>query len=350
MKAYFQPRETASFAGASTFAKSKNLKFNDLVDVLSAYPSYTLHRPVRRRFPRNKTVVGGLHHTWQVDLSDLSSLKGHNDNYAYLLVAIDVLSKQLFVEPLKRKTAGAVLEGFEQIFSRTKEKPLFIMSDKGGEFLGGVVQKFFRDNKINFYTIHDEDTKASIVERVQRTLKSKMWRYFTYENTDRYIDIIQDLVYSYNRTPHRSIRRAPITVTRENEVEVRHHLFPPVMPPEKFKFLVDDLVRIPLSKATFRKGYDTQWTEEYFKISRRLRRNPTVYHIDDMAGERILGQFYEQQLQKVKNLDDVFIVEKILKEERRAGRKRFLVKWRGWPNKFNSWTDRIIDLKKKKKK
>ena len=349
VKDYFDSTKAASFSGASTFGKTRGLKFDELVDVLSAYPSYTLHRPVRRRFPRNRTIVGGLHHTWQVDLSDLSTIKNHNDGYTYLLIVIDVLSKQLFVEPLKRKTAAAVIDGFKGIFRRTRERPLFLMSDKGGEFLGNNIQKFFKDNNIHFYTIHDEDTKASVAERVQRTLKSKMWRYFTHQNTLKYVDVLQDLVSSYNHTHHRSIGRAPAAVTRANEVEVYHRLFPPTFSSYKFKFGIGDLVRIPLSKTAFRKSYFSGWSEEYFRIIRQLPKSPVAYHIEDLMGERILGQFYEHQLLKVKeNRDEVFIVEKVLKEEGRPGRKRFLVKWRGWPDKFNSWTDRVIDLKKKK--
>lgn len=343
---YFRPRKEASFSGASTFQKHKKLKFQDVADVLSGYLSYTLHRPVRRRFPRNRTVVGGLHHTWQVDISDLSALREYNDQYSYLLIAIDVLSKRLFVEPLKRKTAVAVVEGLKSIFSRSEAKPLFISSDKGGEFTGKVIQRFLKENNISFYTIHDEDTKASVAERVQRTLKGKMWRYFTHKNTYTYLDVLQQLVRSYNTTRHRSHGLAPINVTRENEVDVRHRLYPPLLSSGRFKFQVGDLVRIPLSKAVFRKGYDTQWTEEYFKVIRRLPRSPPVYHIEDMASERILGQFYEQQLQKVRQKDDIFIVEKVLKRQRRSGKTQFLVRWRGWPGKFNSWTDQIIDLQK----
>ena len=293
---YFKPDHKASYSGASTFAKTKGLKTADLVKILSGYPIYTLHRPVRKRFPRNKTFVGGLHHTWQVDISDLSALKDHNDQYAYLLVAVDVLSKQLFVEPLKRKTAAAVVEGFKTIFKRSQVKPIFIMSDKGGEFTGAVIQRFFRENGVHFYVIHDEDTKASIAERVQRTLKSKMWRYFTHQNTRRYVNILQDLVLSYNHTPHRSIGRAPITVTRDNETDVRHHLYPPSFENIKYKFNIGDLVRIPLSRKVFRKDYDTQWTEEYFKVIRRLPRRPPVYRLEDMAGEAKLGSFHEYQL------------------------------------------------------
>ena len=56
------------------------------------------------------------------------------------------------------------------------------------------------------------DTKAAIVERVNRTFKNKMYRYFKAENTFRYMDVLQDVVESYNNTYHRSIGMKPSQV------------------------------------------------------------------------------------------------------------------------------------------
>ena len=58
--------------------------------------------------------------------------------------------------------------------------------------------------------------KASIVERFNRTLKERMWRYFTYSKDYKYIDILDDLVNSYNNTYHRSIKCTPNSVNKKN--------------------------------------------------------------------------------------------------------------------------------------
>ena len=65
------------------------------------------------------------------------------------------------------------------------------------------------------------DTKASVVERFNRTLKQRLYRYFTAANTLKFIDILPDLVEGYNATPHRSIGKAPKQVTWKNE---KNHL------------------------------------------------------------------------------------------------------------------------------
>ena len=54
------------------------------------------------------------------------------------------------------------------------------------------------------------------MERVNRTLKSKLYCYFTAVNSLRYIDVLQDLVYSYDNTYHRSIGPAPATNATNN--------------------------------------------------------------------------------------------------------------------------------------
>jgi len=71
-----------------------------------------------------------------------------------------------------------------------------------------------RRHGIHFYTSENKDLKASVVERFNRTFKTKMYRYFTYANTRRYVVVLDDLVRSYNNTYHRSIGMAPIEVGR----------------------------------------------------------------------------------------------------------------------------------------
>ena len=74
-----------------------------------------------------------------------------------------------------------------------------------------------------FYTLGD--AKASIVERFNRTLKSRLYRYFTAANTTQYLDILPSLVQRYNEDVHRSIGMVPKDVTVKNEAEVWQRLY-----------------------------------------------------------------------------------------------------------------------------
>ena len=106
--------------------------------------------------------------------------------------------------------------------------------------------------KIHFFTTENPETKASIVERFQRTLKSCMWKYFTHHRTLRYVDILSKLVEGYNHAYHRSIKRAPVSVTPKNEPQVSEILFgKSKLSKQQPKFKVGDYVRINKTKHTF---------------------------------------------------------------------------------------------------
>ena len=80
-----------------------------------------------------------------------------------------------------------------------------VQSDKGTEFLNSTFQSMLKRHDIKFYTSENEDIKAAVVERFNRTMKTKMYRYFTARSTRHYVDVLPDLLYSYNHTYHRSI-------------------------------------------------------------------------------------------------------------------------------------------------
>ena len=89
----------------------------------------------------------------------------------------------------------------------------------------------------------------------------------------------------------------------------------------------------------FEKGHHPNWTEEMFRVIRHDKRGSRgVYKLEDWAGEPIEGQFYEDEVQQVEP-GDLFIIERELRKRTVNGRKGVLVKWRGWPSKFNSWID-----------
>ena len=96
---------------------------------------------------------------------------------------------------------------------------------------------------------------------------------------------------------------------------------------KRFKFSLDDKVRISKYKTVFAKGYTPNWSEEIFIVSELVAREPNEYKIRDLEGERVEGIFYESELQKVLNEDNVFKVESIIKTRTRNKQKEVLVKW-----------------------
>ena len=340
---YYNPESPASFGGVEAVyrAAKEDGKFqlsrNKIRTWLRQQDTYTLHRPVRYRFKRNRVIVGGIDKESEADLVVMDSLSKENNGYKYILTVIDVLSKYAWVEPLKTKSGENLVKAFEKILKKGR-KPEKLHSDKGTEFTNKLFQSFLKHKKITFFTTYNE-TKASVVERFNRTLKGKMWKYFTANNTLKYIDVLQKLVRSYNHSRHRSIGMRPSDVNLKNESVVWERLYgDEANKLFKYKFSVGDQVRISKARRTFKKGYLPSWTEEVFTITKRIRRKPPVYKIADYHGDELEGTFYEPELQKVVKTDsDYYRVERVIKSRMRNKQKEHFVKWLGYPDSFNSW-------------
>ena len=98
--------------------------------------------------------------------------------------------------------------------------PNKIQGDKGKEFVNRKFKSFLKDHRVHFFSTEKDDIKASVVERFNRTLKSKMWRYFTYTRKKRYVDTLDDLVLSCNNSKHRTIQMSPSDVTTDDELDL----------------------------------------------------------------------------------------------------------------------------------
>lgn len=314
---------------------------------LQRQDTYTLHKPALRNFPRNRVVVNGIDKQFQIDLVDMSEYSSENDNVRYLLTCIDVFSKYAWVRCLKNKTGAVVTNSFKEILHEGRI-PHKVQTDEGKEFYNAAFQNLLEQYKIHHFSTSNE-TKASVVERFNRTFKTRMWRFLTSVNSRRYIDAIPDLVTAYNSSYHRSIKMPPSAVNKNNEKAVFINLYklkPPA--PAPFKFQVGDTVRISKHRGLFRKGYEQTFTDEFFTIVKLISRTPPVYKLKDISGDILTGTFYEAELQPV-IIDEnkKFKIEKVL-TRKWVGRKRMaLVKWLGWPEKFNSWVSEkdIVDIK-----
>ena len=135
-KVYYNTRNPAAFSGLTKFyksLKSKNIKISHakVKKWLSSQDAYTLHKGNVNKFKKNKTMSYKVDWLWQCDLADMSNISRQNNGVKFLLVCIDVLSRFLFIRPLKNKTAEAVNKAFFDIFQKSGRKPKKIHSDGG---------------------------------------------------------------------------------------------------------------------------------------------------------------------------------------------------------------------------
>ena len=141
------------------------------------------------------------------------------------------------------------------------------MTDQGMEFFNKHFQALMSSEEIHLYNTFNE-TKASIVERLIHTLKTKMWRYFMVKRTLRYIDM-SDLIFADNYSIHRSIKTKPALVNHENEDRIWHVLYDDDIVdlcPVNYKFKINDQVRISKIKWKFEKEYLLKFSREIFTV------------------------------------------------------------------------------------
>jgi hypothetical protein len=217
-----------------------------------------------------------------------------------------------------------------------------VRTDKGGEFTNKVVQKYFEEKGIIHFVTQNE-VKANYAERCIRTIKGKIMRYMRANHSEKWLDQFQNFIVSYNNTFHRSIKQTPNSVTKKDENRLWELLYPlkNTNIPKKlsYKFDVGDIVRISRLRHTFQRYYNEHWTNELFIIKDRdFQQYIPVYRLTDYAKEEIEGIFYENELQKV-YVDEnaVYNIEKVIKERTNKGIKESLIRWMGWPKKFDSW-------------
>ena len=351
---YFDVKSPISFAGPLKIYN--HLKNNGPYKVgihairrwLQNVDAYSLQRPLRYKFKTRRVISQGIDALWDVDLADVSNLASENDGVRYLFIAIDVFSRQLWVVPLKNKRHESIIDGFKDIFESGRS-PKEVRSDPGSEWKNKWVKAFLDKEGIGHYVTHNI-THANYAERVIRTLKSLMYRYFTHNRTYHYLNVLDDFVTNYNARPHSALGgKPPKSVNERNEALIWKRLYVDSLKPrdvdkrkvkrKPFKFKIGDFVRISKSRRVFQRDFDQKFTEEVFVIkSRYLRQGLPVYKIVDYDGDTIMGTFYSSELQRVdKTRDDLFKVEKILKRRRRNGLTEVLIRWLGYPKKFDSW-------------
>lgn len=295
-----------------------------------------LHREARRNFTRRRTNMRGIEDTIQADLVEMIPYADVNRNMKYILVAINIFSKKAFERPLPNKTGKEVAKSLKSILDSMNHPIRNLHVDEGKEFYNASVKQLVQQYGINMYSTHSRTSmKAAIVERFNRTLKSKMWKQFSYRGTYKWVRMLPSLIDEYNNTKHRTIKMKPNDVNARNEQRLLKSVYDRkwnISSKTKAKFKVGDSVRLSKYKYLFEKGYTPNWTTEIFEIRQVVYGNPITYRLVDLEGQEIQGTIYQEELQIVQN-PKLYLIEKII---RKKGEKVY-VKWLGFDASHNSW-------------
>jgi len=125
---------------------------------------------------------------------------------------------------------------------------------------------------VDFHTAQNPDIKGAVNERFNRTLMTSMYKYFTKNNTYRYLGVINDLLGSYNSV-HSTIGMPPSKVSPSNIYSVwrKVNRLRAKIPHGCVKFKVGYFVRITKQKVVFAKGSEQRFSTEIFRVINLFR-------------------------------------------------------------------------------
>ena len=166
--------------------------------------NYKQHKLSRKKYRRLQINVYDKNEQWEIDLAENKDLSHYNNQFRYWLVCIDVYSRYIWVELLKKKLSKNTASKFENILKKAKAAPQKIQCDEGTEFQD--IRKHL-SKKYNFTVCHthNREIKASHVERVIGTLKTMVHRVLTMTGVFDYYSYLPIIIKRYNESPHSSL-------------------------------------------------------------------------------------------------------------------------------------------------
>lgn len=294
---YSQPAALKALHG---FVKARGIKdIRETEKKLSKIHAFSVHKPARKKYPTRQIILKGPRENICLDLVDLQAYSRQNGGYNWLVVALDGFTKELWVEPVKKKTTLEVSAAFEKILRQAKGKVRFTFTDMGLEFTGKAFQDLMQRHQITHYVSRTK-RKSWMCERVIKTIKTLLFKYFTHEKTKRWLEIIPKIVATYNNTTHSSHGFKPSSIKPKDVDEVFHRLFSKLAqkPRPAPKYKIGDKVRVAKTRLTFQKGYEQSFTDQVFKISAIVPGSYPVpsYKLETLDGEPISSSFVSHEL------------------------------------------------------
>lgn len=289
--------------------------------------------------------------------------------YKYLMTAIDVFSRRLWVRALKNKRGETIMDAWDDIqrSSGLKTPPKVFLSDMGTEFsqLGYYLQD--QGSKVLLAVSKSgkeskDHNETAFVERVHRTLKESLGRAKIAKPGTSWLDNLPQAVTAYNNSPHAGLEQLTpnemwkIAEVKPDSVDIRDLKAEKKKAEASAKFMMGDRVRVRLKGG--RSG-EQRWSKRTYEIVGIMEREPVTYQLEGRDGswyERDLQFALDQDLkdpglseskpeskpesapvvskknERQQEVSKKYTVEKILEPGvTSSGAAAYLIKWEGYP-------------------
>ena len=126
----------------------------------------------------------------------------------FTITILDLYTRYAWAIPLKDKTGITITNVFQKIFKEYNRKPTKLWVDRGTEYYNKVFKNFLLENNITLYSTNNE-SKANMCERLNRTLKTIMWKKFTMNGNQKWVKILPEVLKEYNNKIPSVIKTTP---------------------------------------------------------------------------------------------------------------------------------------------
>lgn len=297
---YLEAKNPGALSSFSNFVKNNPFKDHSFVkESLNRIHAFSVHREPKRATTRR--VVMSMHYSdlLAVDLADMNNINPHiNKGTKFLMIIKELLSKMIYIYPLKNKKGKTVAEAFEKFFSDNPTiRNCKIWSDKGLEFRNVDCYAVLNKYGAKLYQTFNMKIKSSVAERAVKIVKKRLAIYMENIKSKKYIDILPDIQNSLNSEIKKSTGLRPIdVVNNENNESIAWYsqyrkIFEAEKTPPKLK--INSYCRISQAKLLFSKSYSKSWSDEIFKITKIVPFHPIyVYQLTDIKSNLIIPTYF----------------------------------------------------------
>ncbi|KAI5152500.1 hypothetical protein ENBRE01_2876, partial [Enteropsectra breve] len=178
------------------------------------------HQPLVRASAITPIITNTVWERVRMDCVDLRHYVDENDGYGWILTILDTYSKYLYAHPMKTKSASEVVQSFKPILYQ-EGAPQIIQTDNGREFVNSQLEALCAQWGIMHVRGRPRHPQnQGQVERVNQTLVRKIAKALEGIGNWKWIDILPDIVFSYNMRWHRAINQYPFMAFRMRQCNI----------------------------------------------------------------------------------------------------------------------------------
>jgi hypothetical protein len=262
-KLYCNPQTGLSSAQQLYINANKNSKIVTLKQVKEWLAKQEHQQVFSRKKKLFNAIIGGPD-DYQMDIMFFLQYKKQNDGYDAIVNFINITSRKAYSYAIKGKKQAEFNRVFDLFYNEVDNRIVNITSDNKASFKSSIK----RYPAITHYQVDPNDkTKTGIVERFNRTLRSKIDKYLKLHKTKTWYKALPELVSNYNSSKHSTILKAPNDVTDKDVTKIRSAAFGrgEKAREETNNFEVGDSVRILKNKKVFEKGTE-KWSAQLYTI------------------------------------------------------------------------------------